>query len=192
MQMTHCRCHFLPAGKTGAGSPIFERFVGAVREPPVSTLSRIEFPLRLRFKLCVSSLDEAPVTSGGPAQAQCIDPRRRSGRLHDHSPSPAAGAQEHHGDEGKPKPISNLTFPRPGQHHATSNFLDGDSGGVRGCTSMGLGRQNGQAHVVQVFHNEQDLDRAPSFTGQARYASPGAQVRGSRHPACGRSERHPA
>ena len=37
-----------------------------------------------------------------------------------------------------------------------------------------------------------DLDRAPSFTGQARYASRGAQVRGSRHPACGRSERDPA
>ena len=168
MEMTHCRCHFLPAGKTGAGSPIFERFVGAVREPPVSTLSRIEFPLRLRFKLCVSSLDEAPVTSGGPAQAQCIDPRRRSGRLHDHSPSPAAGAQEHHGDEGKPKPISNLTFPRSGQHHATSNFLDGDSGesGVLHLPVGVLGPKGSSVRVPGLKYAQRGHGAIIRFTGQ--------------------------
>jgi len=62
MEASNCRCHFLPVGKPRAESPISERFVGAVREPPLSTLRRIEFTLRLRFKFCVSSLDEALVT----------------------------------------------------------------------------------------------------------------------------------
>jgi len=86
--MTNCRCYFLPVGKPGTGSPISERFVGAVREPPPSTLRRFQFTLWLTFKLCVSSLDEAPVTSVGPVQAQHVGPRRRSGRLHNGPPLP--------------------------------------------------------------------------------------------------------
>jgi len=41
-EMTHCRCRFLPVGNPPAESPISERFVGAVREPPLSSLRQRE------------------------------------------------------------------------------------------------------------------------------------------------------
>ena len=85
----------------------------------------------------------------GPGHAQRVGPRGCSGRLHNRPSSTAAGAQEHHCDEDKPKPTSSPTFPRPGECHATTNFLEADSGEL-GIGLLQVGRLPGVAGPLMI------------------------------------------